>query len=403
MLLLRFSTAFVFALLITTNSNAQSPLVEQYLLEGKSTAGVSALRIHLEKHPDDSQAQFGLGVAEFLSAVEKLGQNFYRYGLRDTSDSLGSWLPLLRLPVPENAKPEPLSYAASRQILQTFIDDLTIAEASLAKVADPSVKLPLHVTDIQLDFVGNGQQPVALSEILRRMRTIRDGRELMIAFDQADATWLRGYCNLLSAMCEFALAHDGEELFNSTAHVFFRGPESPLTFLQQGKHVYRYGETDISDLIAFVHLIRMPVIEPERMNSVLHHLENVLSLSGEMWQQVQDETDDDREWIPNTKQSGVLGIAVTQDMIDRWLIATKEGLEVLQGQRLIPFWRGDGELGVNLRKVFTEPTAFDLVLWIQGSAAAPYLEKGEMTRPEVWTQLLQVFRGDFVVFAIWFN
>lgn len=35
--------------------------------------------------------------------------------------------------------------------------------------------------------------------------------------------------------------------------------------------------------------------------------------------------------------------------------------------------------------------------------AAPYLEKGNMTRPEVWQQLLQVFRGNFVVFAIWFN
>ncbi len=403
MLILRFSVALLLACALATTSKSQSPLVESYLLNGESAVGVTAVRAQLAKQPTDAQAQFGLGVVEFISAVETLGQSFYRYGLRDTSSSWGMGLPLLRLPVPENANPEPLSYPAARKILQTFIDDLATAEKSLAKFADPSVKLPLHVSDIQLDFVGNGTQPVALSTILQRMGAVPDQRELMIAFDQADATWLRGYCNVLSAMCEFALAHDGEELFNATAHVFFRSPQSPLSFLQQSKSVYRLGETDLSDLIAFIHLLRLPVVEPERMQNVLKHLQNVLTLSGQMWQQVVEETDDDREWIPNTQQQGVLGIAVTQEMIDSWLLATKEGLEVLQGERLIPFWRGDGEQGVNLRRVFTEPTTFDLLLWIQGSAAAPYLEKGEMTRPEVWEQLLQVFRGNFVVFALWFN
>ena len=46
---------------------------------------------------------------------------------------------------------------------------------------------------------------------------------------------------------------------------------------------------------------------------------------------------------------------------------------------------------------------FDLVLWVQGSAATPYLEKGEFTRHEVWDRLLRVFEGEFVGFALWFN
>jgi len=37
--------------------------------------------------------------------------------------------------------------------------------------------------------------------------------------------------------------------------------------------------------------------------------------------------------------------------------------------------------GVNLRRVFTEPREFDLVLWVQGTAAVPYLEAGEVTTP----------------------
>jgi hypothetical protein len=53
--------------------------------------------------------------------------------------------------------------------------------------------------------------------------------------------------------------------------------------------------------------------------------------------------------------------------------------------------------------VFTEPTQFDLVLWIQGSAATPYLEKGELTRPDVWREIERAFAGDFLGYAVWFN
>jgi hypothetical protein len=75
----------------------------------------------------------------------------------------------------------------------------------------------------------------------------------------------------------------------------------------------------------------------------------------------------------------------------------------LQGKKLIPFWRGDDQRGVNLRKVFTEPTTFDLVMWIQGTAAAPYLQEGPLSTPDTWQRFNQMFNGQFVGFAIWFN
>ena len=51
---------------------------------------------------------------------------------------------------------------------------------------------------------------------------------------------------------------------------------------------------------------------------------------------------------------------------------------------------------MNLRRVFTEPREMDPILWVQGTAAAPYLEAGTVTKPEVWTRLLRVFRGEFI-------
>ena len=37
--------------------------------------------------------------------------------------------------------------------------------------------------------------------------------------------------------------------------------------------------------------------------------------------------------------------------------------------------------GVNLRRVFTEPqSTFDVIEWVQGTAATPYLEYGSVTK-----------------------
>ena len=385
-------------------ADGQAPLAESYLMNGDTAAGILASETRLAEQPEDTQTRFGLGVLRFVAAVEHLGQNFFRYGLRDTANSIGNIVPLLRLPVPTNPNPETLTYADSRRILQTFLDELAVADATLASIDDPAVKLPLNVTRMKLDFTGDRRNAVAVGTVLTRMRAITEDRDLLVTFDRADAIWLRGYCNLLSAFCEFALAHDGQEIFDSTAHLFFKKVDSPYPFLHEGRRLFEFArEWDIADVIAFIHLIRMPVAEPERMKAALNHLETVLRYSGEMWQSVLAETDDDHEWIPNPSQRGELGLRVDQAMVDGWLLAVEEGNEVLQGRRLIPFWRGKGDQGLNLRRVFTEPTAFDLVLWIQGTAAAPYLERGEITRPEVWNRLQQVFRGQFIVFAVWFN
>jgi len=128
----------------------------------------------------------------------------------------------------------------------------------------------------------------------------------------------------------------------------------------------------------------------------------------EMWKHILAETDDDNEWIPNPRQTGVVGVKVTQEMIDTWLMTLDEVDRILQGKRLLPFWRGNqADRGVNLRRVFTEPQTFDPFLWFQGTAAAPYLEKGPLTkfsRPELLNRINGTFGGfGFVGFAFWFN
>lgn len=387
-------------------ADADAPLAESFLISGKLADGEQALIKHLEAKPGDSQARFGLGVLQFSRAVEQLSQSLYRYGMYNRSRRIG--LPILRLPVPENPKPEKIGYKQCRAILQTLIDNLGKAEVTLA-VIKGDVKLPLHFGLIKLDLNGDGQ--VADDETLWRLYAgVNRGvdknvaEEFTIAFDKADVAWLRGYCHVLMSVCEFALAHDGRELFERTGHLFFIDVDSPYPFLTSGRGVFRQGDIDFADVVAVIHLINLPVVEPQRMQAALAHLEQVIDLSRQNWRDIMAETDDDREWIPNPQQTGILpGVQVTQQMVEGWQEALNEFEAILQGKKLIPFWRGDDAKGINLRKAFTEPTTFDLVMWVQGTAAAPYLEEGPLTTPDTWERFNEIFGGQFVGFAIWFN
>ena len=73
----------------------------------------------------------------------------------------------------------------------------------------------------------------------------------------------------------------------------------------------------------------------------------------------------------------------------------------MKGSRLIPHWRFDK--GINMRRFFLEPRTFDIVLLIQGYAALPYLEEGELTNEQTWDQISNLLGGDFFRYFIWFN
>jgi hypothetical protein len=231
-------------------------------------------------------------------------------------------------------------------------------------------------------------------------------KDFIIAFDRADAAWLRGYCHLLMAMSDVYLAYDAHELFDHTAPYFYPKAQTPFPFLSRRADAapQQVDTEDFLDAIAFIHLVHFPVQEPARLKSALAHLEAMISLSHESWKFIVAETDDDHEWVPNTKQHSVMpNGAVSLEMIKGWLEFLDEANAILKGEKLIPFWRLGAESGINLKRVFTEPRTFDLVLWAQGTAAVPYLEKGVCTSAETWSRFQRIFRGEFIGFALWFN
>ena len=399
---------------LDSSSRAQDrPIAERFLIAGDLDGGEKALDALLKEKPDDAQARFGLGTIQFVKAVAHLAQGFHRYGLAPQGGA--AMLPFLRLPIPPNPAPAPISYDDLRAIMQALADDLAVAEATLAQVGDDSVKLPIRFGLVRMDLDGDGKAgedetlwklySVLNRQVGRDGVTAEDAAGFDIAFDRGDVAWMRGYCHLLMAMDEFYLALDAKALFDHTAHQFFARPETPFPFLlaDRDKEV-GFDKATIGDAVAFVHLLRFPVRDRGKMQSVLTHLEAMIAFSHESWKFYLAETDDDREWIPNPKQSTVIpGVKVTDEMVQGWTDFLDEAGAILSGKLLVPFWRDAGGKGVNLRGAFAEPREIDAALWFQGTAAAPYLEEGPVTTPEVWQRLMRFFGGQFVGFALWFN
>lgn len=399
--------------------------VDTFLSEGQLSDAESALQQQLKQNPDDPSARFSLGAVQFFQAIEQLGQDQYRYGLLGGRTRS---IPFMRLPVPENREPEQISYRKARQIIQRLLDQLTKARETLDKIDGRGVDVPMKLGLVRIDLNGDGEYPDEetiwyVSQVLQnpRLRAANTvPKEFPVRFDDADVPWLQGYCHLLSAFCEIILAHDWQDQFERTAHLFYPDVDTPYEFLTtEGPGQFMsFGAQNIFDFVALLHTINYEVKEPERMRHALKHLEQVVSLSRESWKRINAEDDDDREWVPGPDQTSVMrGFNVGQDIVSGWHEFLDEFELILKGEKLAPFWRGiDGgispfggirqinpKIGINVRKVFTDPQRFDLALWLQGTGLQPFLEEGDITSPEKWQKMMSRFNGRFWNFALWFN
>jgi hypothetical protein len=412
LLILVITTAALAILWFTTSRVPDSvalvsPNITSYLITGDLVGGEAAMLARLKAKPDDDKARFGLGVVQLSRTIERMMQSLYRYGLRDSV--LGNSIPFLRLPVAPNPNPQVITYENMQQIFRDWVTDLEKVRTTLEPIKDPQVKLPVHIGLVRLDFNGDGQATAeeslwrVFTAVTNSRITEKEARQFAIAFDAGDVLWLRGYTHILGAMGEFLLAYDRREIFQACAHLFFAKVDTPHKFLLNDRDNSLNSYTSIADAIAAIHLLRFPVAEASRMNAVLEHLKSMVQLSRQSWQLIMAETDSDREWLPNPKQKGVIpNVQITQEMIDSWRSFLDEADTLLAGKKLVPFWRNE-VMGINLRRVFTEPRTMDLVLWLQGTAATPYLEKGVLTDYEVWNRMLRTFGGDLFGFTVWFN
>lgn len=381
--------------------------VNDYLSEGALGAGISDYASRLKQPGATDGERFSLATLTFFQSIQGLAQSFYRVGL-DSGVGRRANLPLLRLPVPRNPHPEAVTGRAVREILEQFEAGLEASNRILLDLQGDPFSVPVDVGHIRLDIDGDGRftdgemfSSIYTAYNRRAQRHFTDKAPLTIHFDAGDAYWLKGYTHLLLAITNALLAHDGSRVFHQAGHVFF-----PKADTEQGALFRQQAPTRFSpwaDLIAGVHVMNMKVRSRKRMRAAHAHLLEMIAASRRSWQLIAAEGDDDLEWLPNRNQTSVTGVELSAEMIAGWLAVLDELEDILQGRKLVPHWRITDGRGINLKRVLLEPEPFDLVLWVQGAAAVPYLEHGHLSSKRTWRRLTRVFRGDFIGFAVWIN
>lgn len=392
---------------------AQERLIEGHLLTGELESARQLVVGRLSERPGSSELRLQLGLVQVLQALETYSQGMHRLGLRE---SLLGQVPFLRLPVPPNPDPEPATNASVRAQLDRLSRDLGQAQLTLARIPDSwSGRVPLKLGRVRIDLDGDGLATEG-EELWRVVDALNPSLALTseqahafgLHLDAGDVRWLEGYCHLLRGLLDVALAYDTQKVFEHTGHLFFRRTDSAYPFLAPRRD--GSGDDDsfilgLLDSITLVHLLDLPLIEPARMTSALDHFRETIGLSRRSWTCVLAETDNQYEWIPNPRQTSVIpDWKVSEQMVAAWLEFLGEAQSILAGATLVPFWRDvPATHGVNLANVFLHPRDFDLVLWLQGPGAAPYLETGKVSSTEFWRLLNRAFDGQFLGFALWFN
>jgi hypothetical protein len=418
-----FAAALVLSLQVPVGSaDAQtaepgSMLLRRHAQAGTLAEGEKALAALVAAKPADAEARAALGFAKFARTIERLGQSLHRYGLRPPPNA-GMMIPVLRFPVPPNSRAEPVDYTRMRSIYANLLADLAEVESTLAALPPGDFKLRIDLNAIRLDVDadGNGTPEESLGAILRDTMRPPGRRSPQsepdplkpwnVAFDRADTIWLRGYGKLLSTFSEFVLAHDWSEAFGATAQLFFprvEGGNGIASLSQPDPSLGGVEASSIADIIAFLHMVRFPVVEPQRMKRARSLLLEAVALSRENWKAILAETDDEDEWLPSPKQksSAIGNPGITEEIVTNWLTTLSQFEAALEGNVLVGHWRFNK--GIDLKQVFEEPRTFDLVLWVTGPAAVPYLKDGETLTQGTVQQWQRMFGGNFLGFALWFN
>jgi hypothetical protein len=358
------------------------------------------------------------GMLKFHGAIEHLGQGLYRHGMEPPDSSgMAGLLPFFRMNLPANPAPEKLDYQGFRAILARYVEDMDAAEAALAAAGDVDVKVPVDLSQMGFDFNADGKRDAneSLAALLTGLLpTPAEGQtqppSFDVNFDTADIYWMRGYGRLTSAFAQFLLAHDFQAMFDKTFHRVFQRAGLPVGDALaradvRGPGVLTgspNGDTLFADLIAMFHLINWQTVEPARLADVRVRLKAMAQLSPKSWAAARAETDNDREWMPNPKQTqAITGSVNTDAQIDGWLQVMQEFEAVLDGKKLMPHWRFDK--GMNVKRFFETSQRFDFVLMVLGVDAVQYVEDGEVSGSTRWNDLMRVFDGNFLGFALWYN
>lgn len=364
--------------------------------------GLAVAATQLEAAGVSPDRDMALAAVRFLQGIEGAYQARWRIGAVDPVLPL----PVMGTPLPPNPDPQPMQ----ADFLTALVRDLaTSMQASRAALpADKDAALVLRLPDLWLDVDGNGQRQPA--EDLLPLIGIPMPEDVTgeIRFDAADAQWLRAYTHLIEALSTATLAFDPEpalarriELTRILQDQFSQPAGQMARAPNLATEAQIYGPMIDQIAVALQTLRNQP--DKAGIAATADHLHAMIAANREFWTAVATETDNDREWIPNDTQQAALGFALPPGAGPAWLAVLEDAEHVLNGTRLIPYWRFAPGYGVDLKQWLDDPQPVDLLDWVQGTAAMPHARPGLTVGSDSWDQFLGMFGGNAGLYMVLFN
>lgn len=393
------SIAISFALALAAVPVAAETLSEEI---GRSGLGPVEARIAALPGPTNEDL-FALAGLRFLGGIEAALQLRWLTGVRaDWSE-----LPILRLPIPENPDARPFAPEDFTALIVGLDKQMDSSREALAQLGDKPFALEIRLADLWFDINLNdvrdeGEDFASVAGQMGGGRIIgMRVADPVIRFDTADAAWLSAYTHFLSAFASTALAFDPEpaiqRVLDSTSAIYALWGDTPppnAMDMMFGRQV---------DRVAMV-LLALSTAPDKTLALEAHtHLLTMIQENRRFWSLVALEPDNDREWVPNDAQVSGLGIIMPPGTGERWQAVLADAEALLNGTLLIPHWRFGAEAGINLKKLFENPPAIDLVTFIQGEGLLPYAEKGPRASPMAWNEFSRLVQGDAMMFAVFLN
>lgn len=389
----------VFALLLLA-----TPVAAQDLSAEIGSSGLAATQTRLSALSSPSEAdRFALGGVRFLRALETTFQTRYRTGMDDPT----GMIPLIRLDqgIAPDATFAPGDVAA---LFTQAATDMQAARAPLQGLATgPEFSVEIRLADLWFDVNADGTRTEdedllqLLGPSLLGWRWFdRDPATPapVIRFDRADAAWLSAYTHLLEGVASIVLAYDPTDaLTRAAATRDGMAALSPPEFSEYDP--FAPGLDAI--WVILDSLDQQP--DATRLTAARDHFLSMIAENRTFWTAVASESDDSAEWLPNARQTSALGLTLPPETKETWLTVLSDGEALLNGDKLIPYWRLGSGAGVNLSRMFTDPAPIDVKDWIQGAGALPYLEQGETVTAENWSRFEAMMGGNAMLMSVWLN
>ncbi|MGH1413772.1 MAG: hypothetical protein ACRBB0_09760 [Pelagimonas sp.] len=133
------------------------------------------------------------------------------------------------------------------------------------------------------------------------------------------------------------------------------------------------------------------------------HWRAMIAHNTKFWEAVAQETDDDREWIPNPKQTSALGLTVSAETARAWQRILADADAVMNGQLLVNMPNLPRGLKLNVAAYFDDPAPLDLLEWLHGRGAYKYAARGPAITDQSWRAFQRLTQGRAGSFALFFN